>query len=757
MKTSIKIVLLLIVCFTFCVGYADDNLIKNYNFEGQNNWKASSNGTSKAEITSGGYRSKRCGYINKVRDGKSTIAAIEQSIIVNDKQKYQLCAMVKGRGHLFGYCYDKNNKYLGGTSGIKFRKKDWSNISCVEKMLPGTVKFTVRFELYGEVQEGRGWIDNVYFGSPLKVPEKISDFSVKVDSNNKVRLSWKNSPQDKYKLFYSQYPNFVGEDFPVFIVKGNSYQTSIPSGWKRCYYQIKTVNKYGMTGPPSKILLATNKKLKNNPRALVTTYSSLEKLKRYSSEPENIKTEICLEQARNEAEAAQIIVFAIDKKLPELNAKITSFKKNGKTISEKSLKANLFWVRYSKVIPTITGKQSGLMPDALIPIKKPVNVPLDANQAIWVSVKASTNCPPGSYLATVKLSSNDKFIQEVPVRVKVYDFKLPVTPSQGSSFEIWKKFLAIAYNLKINSPAFLKMHEKYYWFLIERRLAAGSLPVLVESSKALKYLKSPKIPSIRIPSLWENINQINLEKRVKILKSHNRLKDSFIYCFDEPEEKDYSRFVNLAIKIRAVSKDIKIILTEQPEKELYGSVDIWCPRLDYVDLHELEQRQAAGDIAWWYTCLDPQVPYPTYLIDDDGISHRVLSWLQFKYNIRGILYWGVNIWSKYRNKKYSNTIDVWNESELFPGANGDGFLVYPGPDGPLSTIRLEIIRDGNEDYEYLALLRKKLKSQNLSPQQIDSKISEIISPVAQSLKKWSKKTELLKKQRKIIANILQED
>lgn len=37
-------------------------------------------------------------------------------------------------------------------------------------------------------------------------------------------------------------------------------------------------------------------------------------------------------------------------------------------------------------------------------------------------------------------------------------------------------------------------------------------------------------------------------------------------------------------------------------------------------------------------------------------------------------------------------------------SNGDGTLVYPGPDGLLPSIRLKFLRDGIEDYEYLAML-----------------------------------------------------
>ncbi len=46
-------------------------------------------------------------------------------------------------------------------------------------------------------------------------------------------------------------------------------------------------------------------------------------------------------------------------------------------------------------------------------------------------------------------------------------------------------------------------------------------------------------------------------------------------------------------------------------------------------------------------------------------------------------------------------------ANTFLDYNGDGYLLYPDKDGkPLSSIRLECLRDGFEDYEYLALLKK---------------------------------------------------
>lgn len=42
-------------------------------------------------------------------------------------------------------------------------------------------------------------------------------------------------------------------------------------------------------------------------------------------------------------------------------------------------------------------------------------------------------------------------------------------------------------------------------------------------------------------------------------------------------------------------------------------------------------------------------------------------------------------------------------------SNGDGTLVYPGPKGAIPSLRLKLIRDGLEDYEYLVLLRNAIQ------------------------------------------------
>jgi hypothetical protein len=66
--------------------------------------------------------------------------------------------------------------------------------------------------------------------------------------------------------------------------------------------------------------------------------------------------------------------------------------------------------------------------------------------------------------------------------------------------------------------------------------------------------------------------------------------------------------------------------------------------------------------------------------------------------------------------------DPWTDLRLF-GGNGDGTLFYPGTpsrigghtDIPIESIRLKLIREGMEDFEYLALLAK-LKGRDAADQ-----------------------------------------
>jgi hypothetical protein len=83
------------------------------------------------------------------------------------------------------------------------------------------------------------------------------------------------------------------------------------------------------------------------------------------------------------------------------------------------------------------------------------------------------------------------------------------------------------------------------------------------------------------------------------------------------------------------------------------------------------------------------------------VANRILPWLAWKYAIEGELYFSMN-------EAFERESDPWVDVSMF-GGNGDGTLFYPGRtdhiggarDIPIESIRLKLIREGLEDYEYL--------------------------------------------------------
>jgi hypothetical protein len=149
---------------------------------------------------------------------------------------------------------------------------------------------------------------------------------------------------------------------------------------------------------------------------------------------------------------------------------------------------------------------------------------------------------------------------------------------------------------------------------------------------------------------------------------------------------------------------------------------------------------ANGASLWWYTACGTHGcaaatggagynGYPQYSVDYQGIYTRIFAWMLFKYDIQG-----EELWSTTSEHSKDPWYILW--STVF-GGNGDGNFLYPGVPNttaaglpyastfnnvttwrgnhtpsiggihniPIESIRLKMIREGYEDYEYFKLLK----------------------------------------------------
>ncbi len=134
-----------------------------------------------------------------------------------------------------------------------------------------------------------------------------------------------------------------------------------------------------------------------------------------------------------------------------------------------------------------------------------------------------------------------------------------------------------------------------------------------------------------------------------------------------------------------------------------------CPRFEGYDHPSQRACYKNEGERWWYGCNAPNAPYPGYHIDDIGYSARIIGWMMAEYDIRGNLYWLTNDGMNMNVVPATFLEDIYSyPAHHGAGSNGEGILMYPGRPygiyGPVETIRLKAIRDGNEEYEFLKRL-----------------------------------------------------
>jgi hypothetical protein len=109
----------------------------------------------------------------------------------------------------------------------------------------------------------------------------------------------------------------------------------------------------------------------------------------------------------------------------------------------------------------------------------------------------------------------------------------------------------------------------------------------------------------------------------------------------------------------------------------------------------------AGIPCWTYFCCGPRGRYLNRLMDTPLAKIRISGWLFRRFGVLGFLHWGYNYWYESQTRRL---IDPYCESSglRWPGwAHGDTFQVYPGPEGPVDSLRWEVFAASLSDYALL--------------------------------------------------------
>jgi hypothetical protein len=483
--------------------------------------------------------------------------------------------------------------------------------------------------------------------------------------------------------------------------------------------------------------------------------------------PGTTSTTISLSSARGETVDTQVVVQAPTSGLSNVNLSASALTGPGGAAMPAS-SVTLYREYYISVTGTASyggGSNpplgSGSYPEPLIPFNDPetgsplcgsaatlkacnASISAGQNQPYWIDIsvpRGATNSPPGTYTGTVSITADQGSVS-IPVTLTVWNFELPIQPSEPSLWTLWPP---AAGNTSTTLAQALMRNKVMSWYDVATN-ASSDMSNLGLNRSGLDNYYYIGIQCNGSYSSLPSTSQINAAAAnfPAGLGLDFYLADELNGCTG-----DYNAIKTMGTNAHAANRSVKTMMTlNATDSNLYGTIDHW------VLLDSLQQWPAlpftgGGDL-WSYTsCNAGFGNTPEWMVDYPPINERIQSgFLNWTQGATGILYYRSDGWTA------GNTIGSWNNVDTTAcggglGRPGDGIFLYPP--GPIAStesapgIRLKAIRDGIQDYEYAQILK------NLSKVPF---VNSVLQPIAASWSNWSHDPNALETARQQLGQLL---
>lgn len=322
---------------------------------------------------------------------------------------------------------------------------------------------------------------------------------------------------------------------------------------------------------------------------------------------------------------------------------------------------------------------------------------------LWVTVAAPAGLAPGTYAGNVRVVVEGAAQTEVivPLIVRVADFELPHRPTFRTNQQLWgpkrgevRPWLELLARCKqFDANMWYSDPEERRWRIeelgqnaIKINAVGGHGPKPTRYGDADIYSDEHRQAYVQ-----------HLRRQLAWVRENGWEELAFVYVWDEnwgsTEVFEMVRY--LCGLIRAESATVPILAALPVNTAIEGLVSIYLAEYSPPEL--IKQRRSAGDQFWRWGNVDLQ-------LGKAPLSVRMsYGFESVRRGFAGAYSWGVSAW---------RDADPWVDPHR---DNWSGSLFYPGghegstPDLPVPSIRLELLRDGIEDYEYATILRRLLQ------------------------------------------------
>ncbi len=417
----------------------------------------------------------------------------------------------------------------------------------------------------------------------------------------------------------------------------------------------------------------------------------------------------------------------------------------------------------------------GPYPDPLFPLSKEILLEGSRTETIWISVFTPEDARSGFYQGAIEIDVGKQKLK-LPFRVEVFAATIPKEQKLWVTNWLWfeQEMMAKHY------PK-LKSDPDRYWRILENvgrtmaeykqnvvfvpvrtlakaQLAAGAVQYdfslverwieIFDKAGMARMIEGGHLsgrlgggydsPYVIPTDLVENGQIVrkdlpaddpraeqNLREFLRQLRTHLKEKGwlgRYVqHVHDEPHGAEmpiYRRFVHIVSEeLPGVPTLDAISLSEDISAQ--EETTIWVPKLGTFDerLDAIATHKARGGQSWYYICLDPRGKYLNRFTDYPTLKVRLLPWVNYRYGLTGYLHWGGNFWT---DRSFENVQPDWGGGFFLPA--GDNAIVYPDPehDGVFVSERLEVMREGIEDYELLMATARR------APERTDALARKVI-------------------------------
>ena len=386
----------------------------------------------------------------------------------------------------------------------------------------------------------------------------------------------------------------------------------------------------------------------------------------------------------------------------------------------------------------------------------------------------------------ITLKENDKVEEKLFFKIKVYKTSVPKLNESKFFYTNWFNLSRMEEKHKLIrwSKNWYDMLDKYAKIMAEGRQNCIKIPKELISLKenkihldekklisfievfrkyGFKYYESPhllgrgKNDDWGSPELITNIRSNGyfseegkkeidtiIRKIKKFTQKHNLTNQWLQHIADEPTNNNAECYKQVSKQIKTIYPQIKIMEATNAKESLSGSIDLWCPIINDFQENEdfFRSREKKGEKVLIYTCLVPGGKWLNRTLDMEKIRQVYFGWAGSLYNTMGYLHWGLN---QYKADPFKQSVVKHPSPAASPNnylPAGDTHVIYPGLNGPLSSLRFEAHRVGIEDYEILEKLKSKNKKKHLK---IINKLFRDYENYSLSVKKYLRiKKKLLK-------------